>query len=89
MPDLSWFDLSRFLMAVSVIGGGAAISGAIFGLARRYEEGLGSRDADPQVPGVEVTPRETAPRPHHAPVQRARRRPTTLHVVRGGQGLRH
>ena len=59
----------------------------LFGIARRYEEGLG--DADPQLPGVEVTPRETAPRPHHPPVQRARRRATTLHVVRGGQGLRH
>ena len=87
MPDLSWFDLTRFLVAIGVIGGGAALLGALFGLARRYEEGLG--DADPQLPGVEVTPRETAPRPHHAPVQWARRRPTTLHVVRGWQGLRH
>ena len=86
MPDLSWFDLTRFLVAVSVIGGGSAVFGALFGIARRYEEGLG--DADPQLPGVEVTPRETAPRPHHPPVQRARRRVTTLHVVRGGQGLR-
>ena len=86
MPDLSWFDLTRFLVAVSVIGGGSAVFGALFGIARRYEEGLG--DADPQLPGVEVTPRETAPRPHHAPVQRTIRRPANFHVVRGGQGVR-